>query len=77
MSASWLSNQSEVRNSGNTSGTPAIESRNRYSRYYFENSVFHSILFQNASIPFQIAGILKTRPPKKKTEKRKDKKNKI
>ena len=48
------------------SGIPAIEYRNRNSRYFFKNSVFHSIPLQNASIPFQIAGILKTRAPKKK-----------
>ena len=48
------------------SGIPAIEYRNRNSRYFFKNSVFHSIPFQNDSIPFQIAGILKTRAPKKK-----------
>ena len=59
------------------SGTSAIEYRNRYSRYYFKNSAFHSIPFQNASIPFQIAGmpgILKTRAPKKKKRKEKRKK---
>ena len=47
------------------SGIPAIEYRNRNSRYFFKNSVFHSIPLQNASIPFQIAGIVKTLAQKK------------
>ena len=56
---------------------PLLNSKIRTHATFKKNSVFHSLPLQNASIPFQIAGVVKNADTKtNKNEKKETKKKK-